>query len=1476
MSDLSTDCSFQLPCPQCATLLQVPMSPEGGTTACPQCDAPVVLPAIIGWPPTAPAPLPEGQRRHLRVRTPAMPGSRIGQAASKQPPRIPKPGEIPAAMAASTVPRPSLVVLPVSVAPPVGMPFPAVVPTPLPTHPSQAPVPAPAAGGVPAVFLTPVPRSVENPFSPVPEAWLPPVPLPPAPLPPAGSNRSSLRQKSGLLHRLRLILPVAGAAFVCSAAVAAWRVWPSSLHFVDLVEPDAELLFHYQANPSIPQSPSTAQSPDLFEEFSGEGFHFAPPADYWERTTGAASPFALLKPAFTLTRSESSPPSPFGVGACDFSISTALLPPGAGVDETWQTLPSVLAIQARFSCGLPERYEIATAAAQPQHYLRLIWNMLPGGGGETARHLEMWVCQRGRVAWSMTGLMPGSTSSYALTRTMQRLANGFALLPLEPEALGLSLEGRDMQGASPLHAVPAPQPLYRWKTLPAGMTSWPGGRLLAPGADAGWALGPARLALASLPPDGLQKVSPSQLLTALRQIWPVLRGVSLPAIDPADIHSGKTLQLKLPATLEGAPAECLLHFRPSSQGTVIALALQPGAGEADAPDLAAWLENLDLTPAPAQEVPRPPAALQLPLLQTLAIEAHADGRPREAADFHLALFNRSQRLEDLASACSSLSSAGQVDAATKLFDAGGERFANTPGWELYRTLVLARLGAGARAHRHAMDLLAAQRFPGSLAAPYLDALIESRSWPQARAFASMLVRTDPDSAVWRLHYASIIAETDDRPKAIAIIHATQQTWPDDAMLGIECVQSLIRLKALQDAAAVAARVALAHPSHEQAQLILGQCHTLLGRTAEARTAYQRALKAAPSSQIARTALTSLAAASAQSDTAFVSPAIDPVPLPAALMNGLPSVPAETHAPALVLSRITGLRFQRGRLPATTVRSRILITNAEGMSQWNTLTLPLDPSRERLCLHALNVLNASGKIIARASPDDRYTLDGPDGGKLIHFPIQGLVPGCIIDYAVTRESLVPANTWPFIRHPFALSDPCLADICYVTGDIANLTWRHSRQQEPLHSGEALIWQEKQPPLLTQAPPPILYLGTVSGTWESVGRLYLEQIRHRLAPDAALKTVAASFTGDLPDRASKIAALARRVRSDISYTAIEFGYRAIIPQPAAVTLHNRFGDCKDHAVLLHGLLEAAGIPSYLALIHSSTPLHPDFPALSQFDHMIVAVPAGKDRFDFIDPTDKFLEPVPGTAPLGLAGRQALILDPTRPHLASTPDAMAPSTGTLQRLVTVEDGKSVHITDQLSLSGPAAATLRAQLATVAPGEQLPTLRRLLGLDRLREQLLEVSFTALRDSSLPLKARLVWQSGNTLQSSPQGIQLALSTPLEDYLLFPASLTDQASTGTISLSSPIQLHTTITIQPPAGFSVQAPRPEPRQGSSSFGKWECLTKGATMTWSGRLFSGRWTGEQATAGARFPAEALLPLRQPWLLVPDPFVSNQPGQ
>ncbi len=1283
------------------------------------------------------------------------------------------------------------------------------------------------------------------------------------------------RAKPTLRQRVRPFLPVAAAALACSAAITAWRVWPATQSFSDIVEPGAELLYHYR--PTVMGAVATPPGPhnqEAYEEFAAEGFHFNAPTDYWERVSGPASPFCLLQPAFTLQRSESSPPSDFGVGACDFAISADVLPSSADLDDQWENLPSVLGLQARFSCGMPKHYEITGPAAMK--CLRLVWDTLPGGGGEPPRQLEMWIYQRGEVAWSLTGLMPGATSSYILTRTMQRLAAGFTPLPQDPDLAKASLSSRDLIGALPIDAPPAPQPLYRWQTPPDDLATWPNGRLLAPGAEGLWTVGKARIALATLPQDGLENVSAPRVLSALRQIWPALRGIAFPVMEHTASPASETFQLNLPCTFAGEPAQCSLKYRASAAGIVLAAAFEPAPAGAPAPEPALLLENLDLTPSTSPgQANSLPSTLHLPLLQMLAVESHANGQPRVAADFHLALFKRSQQLEDLASACGSLASAGEPGTATALFDSGSQRFVHTPGWELYRILILARLGSATRAHRDTMELLAAQRFPSSLAAPYLDALISSQSWTQAKAFVSMLVRNDPDTPQWRLNYATILNETGERPKAISIIHATQQTWVSDPALGIECVQNLLRIPALQDASTLAGRLTATHPGHEQAWLMAGQCHTLLGRPEDARLAYQNALKAAPGSKSARLALAALTTTSAQSDTAFLAAAIDPVPLPAVLPDSLPVAPADMHSPALILSHITGQRYQRNRPSATTIHSRLLINNAEGMSQWNTLTFPVNPARERLTLHHLKVLNPQGKTLAMANLGDRYTTESANGTKIIHFPVPALTPGCIIDYAVTTENLLPADGWPCTHHDFTQPIPCLADIYYVTGDLSNLTWNHSTGKKPQPYAGTLIWQENRAARLPHAPAnPTLSLGTVTDNWSTVGRHYLDQIRHRLGPDQSIVQTAARLTENCPTPAARIAALSQYVRSAISYTAIEFGYRAIIPHAAATTLANRFGDCKDHAVLLHSLLTAARIPAHLALIHSTTPPHPDFPALSQFDHMIVALPRPDNTFDFIDPTDKFLEATPGAAPVGLAGRAALILDPANPRLATTPPTLAITNGTLTGHVTLEENSTdAQITDHLTLTGPAAGTLRSQLASVSPAGQPAALRRLLSLDRLRDNLLSVSLTALRDPSLPLTIQLTSLSRGALHPSAHGLQLHLTHPLADYLLYPASLTDQAATGTVQLTTPIRLKFELTISPPSGTQLRAPAfAAPR--SSPYGAWSCHINANSLTWTADLKPGRWSGSDAAACAQFPPEALLPLRQPWLLTPGPLASNQP--
>jgi tetratricopeptide (TPR) repeat protein len=123
-----------------------------------------------------------------------------------------------------------------------------------------------------------------------------------------------------------------------------------------------------------------------------------------------------------------------------------------------------------------------------------------------------------------------------------------------------------------------------------------------------------------------------------------------------------------------------------------------------------------------------------------------------------------------------------------------------------------------------------------------------------------------------------------------------------------------------------------------------------------------------------------------------------------------------------------------------------------------------------------------------------------------------------------------------------------------------------------------------------------------------------------------------------------------------------------------LANQYGDCKDKHTLLASLLDAAGIKAYPALINSSRELDPDVPSPMQFDHVITAVPQGRDYL--------WLDTTAEVAPFrylmsALLDKQALLMPTDQPsRLVTTPsdlpfkplrtfsiDAKLDDTGTLE---------------------------------------------------------------------------------------------------------------------------------------------------------------------------------------------------------------------
>lgn len=135
-------------------------------------------------------------------------------------------------------------------------------------------------------------------------------------------------------------------------------------------------------------------------------------------------------------------------------------------------------------------------------------------------------------------------------------------------------------------------------------------------------------------------------------------------------------------------------------------------------------------------------------------------------------------------------------------------------------------------------------------------------------------------------------------------------------------------------------------------------------------------------------------------------------------------------------------------------------------------------------------------------------------------------------------------------------------------------------------------------------------------------YTEHYQPMREVNADIANLAAEIVASVPPRQEdQAAALYAWVRDNITYCAIELGMGGWKPYPATKVRAMRYGDCKDKATFLSGLLKSQGIASRPAGIYSHKGYpHPfTLPVLGRFNHAILVVdlPSGPV---VVDPTTR----------------------------------------------------------------------------------------------------------------------------------------------------------------------------------------------------------------------------------------------------------------
>ena len=247
-------------------------------------------------------------------------------------------------------------------------------------------------------------------------------------------------------------------------------------------------------------------------------------------------------------------------------------------------------------------------------------------------------------------------------------------------------------------------------------------------------------------------------------------------------------------------------------------------------------------------------------------------------------------------------------------------------------------------------------------------------------------------------------------------------------------------------------------------------------------------------------------------------------------------------------------------------------------------------------------------------------------------------------------------------------------------------------------------------LTTAP---RFLASTWKTHAQLGDAYTVQVNAKAVVTQPVQQLAMEITQGTTQRRNKVVAIHDWVRTNIRYVAVYLGNGGFVPHDVGWILKNRYGDCKDQALLMITLLKAVGIEAVPVLINTSPEyVLPELPTAVSFNHCIVFIP---ELDQFADPTESripfgslSLADSDKPVAVGLAGGALIMRTP-----ALRPEGYSTVVRTGWRIA--GDGKASGQV-RVETSGYAATQLQDRLMQVAPGTQAQYVQTLLGTAGLR----------------------------------------------------------------------------------------------------------------------------------------------------------------
>ncbi len=710
-------------------------------------------------------------------------------------------------------------------------------------------------------------------------------------------------------------------------------------------------------------------------------------------------------------------------------------------------------------------------------------------------------------------------------------------------------------------------------------------------------------------------------------------------------------------------------------------------------------------------------------------------------------------------------------------------------------------------------------------AVYLSLLADADQWEELdRVFAGYTAGGATEAT--QLLKAQLLGRRGRHDEALAILDEMAKGRPFNADLVYERIGILYEMDNPAEVLRLADLLIANGYASLQSYYYKGDAEYQLRWYQKARESFDKAQSYSPTNANVKEYLAAIDTMLGEGDNASISTPIDLVPLPEDLQRVFDENDSRTAVEgfgAIYTTRISGFHFDQGEIISNTQYRKIRIQDGNGIKQFSTLEFDFDPAFEHLYVNSVIVRNADGEQIAQGDPNSYYITNNDDSfeastDRTVHIPVPSLAPGVLIEAIVTKTVSVDKGTFPLEVVYLSSDRPIGYSAAFVSGDLMPLQFQSKGVAKPRESGSALVWEIENPAPYRWEPLqpnfdqilPWVYFGTVSKDWHEAGAAYLAQIADRLdvthIADRARKLVEG-----IDDAQRRIEILSAHVQNEIHYVAIEFGRRAYIPKAARETMRDRYGDCKDHAVLLYSMLESVGIPASLALVNLYGQVLAELPDVDQFDHMIVAVETENGRL-YIDPTDKDLR-LGQLPPRSMAGNFALVLD-AEPALMKIPDYASDLVGlSIERTVETTATGHIAVTETGRYSGYQAAELRGQLRDIEASDLQSSLQRWVATRYADAEVTGHFVDNLFDASYDLVIELQY----TLPIDHDG---GFDMPgfMEGYYLEFERVADRRFP--FELVFPLRVSSVTSLKLPAEHQLQIASKKPDGDESRFGTWQ--------------------------------------------------------